>query len=217
MSGLSVNTVVICRQVDINMSMLFLPPSARTGQQIKKKKKLCHALKNLKVLSEKWVVAVPGNVIISFIALSGLTTTVEFSRIKDMKHGSNHPTNTLIMVLQHSSGYGLLLWDIFSYMCLHHKEFLHTELKRFLTTEVNELVPCGRVPTRLNVFTLAFFSECERAIPNKFLWNCSFSLMMVNSDDLHLLSQNRLTRSCAFCLSSSDKALKWSNSLLEDK
>lgn len=45
-----------------------------------------------------------------------LTTTADFSRIKEMKHSilsSKQSCNSMIAVQQHSSGYyGSLLWDI---------------------------------------------------------------------------------------------------------
>lgn len=78
----------------------------------------------------------------NFFYCCGLTVTVDISRITDMKHGSNHPNSTLIMVLKDSLSYGLVLWDIFFFMSLHHKEFL----QKVSNNRVNELLG-GKVST----------------------------------------------------------------------
>lgn len=58
--------------------------------------------------------------------------------MKDIEHGTNHSNNTVLMVLDHTSWYGLLLWDTVPFMSPQYKDFLYAEVKKFLVPELIE-------------------------------------------------------------------------------
>lgn len=79
---------------------------------------------------------IQGEVAISFITSN--CGAPEFKGIKDIEHGTNHSHNTVLMVLDHTSWSGLLLWDTVAFMSPQHKDLLCTDVKKFLVTELNE-------------------------------------------------------------------------------